>query len=598
MTDSMSRRRLLQAGGALGLSAGAAALAGCSHQAQREAPLQAVRMAMHIHSCFSEGTASMLTHLDQAERHGVDVIWWTDHDFRVQAYGYYHKIGCDGSEEGQKLSWQPGQGGKVQDADHQFETVDGSADRVLRVTGHAPSTGWGSVFTHPNAGNSFYSTNLSDTTLTVDVLGEQIGPDAEAYVEVKTSYRPATHGRPAGIYFLHYRLGTTAARTLEEPLLGVVQARSSGKWQTLSIDPLADIKLFWPDLDGRDSSLMSLRFGVRMRTGATGTASFRNVTFTRTRDDHRLTWGLQLQRTLTEHYRPSYRKVIAYPSSEVSLVRHLNVFMDDLVLYPYTGPAKKDDSAHALQAMVDWYSKRGALVQYNHPPQTSGAELVAHKGFGAHAIELGRDSHYKAHPTGGNTIMGDRIDMFDAAARNAIFMTATGVTDDHDGTNWAAPGDAAQRYVTSVWAASKERDDLRAALFAGRAWWHDLLLWPDAELDLTVRGRRAMGQVWRTSATSATVSLVARNLPPDSEVHLIIGDCDRGGSKPAITEQTLPTGEFVSGSRDYVLERRSGRYLRVELHDSQQRVLGFGNPFWLLPVGHPAKIPTARKFAG
>jgi predicted metal-dependent phosphoesterase TrpH len=45
-------------------------------------------MAMHLHGSFSEGTASMDAHLKQAQRLGVDVLWWTDHDFRVAALGY------------------------------------------------------------------------------------------------------------------------------------------------------------------------------------------------------------------------------------------------------------------------------------------------------------------------------------------------------------------------------------------------------------------------------------------------------------------------------------------------------------------------------
>lgn len=45
-------------------------------------------MAMHIHGSFSEGMASYGAHLRQPRRTGVNVIWWTDHDFRVAAHGY------------------------------------------------------------------------------------------------------------------------------------------------------------------------------------------------------------------------------------------------------------------------------------------------------------------------------------------------------------------------------------------------------------------------------------------------------------------------------------------------------------------------------
>jgi hypothetical protein len=91
-------------------------------QPPSEGDRQAVRMALHIHSSFSEGPATMMTHLDQAQRHKVDVIWWTDHDFRMEGYGYTKAIACDGTAEGQGLTWKPVQmeQGKVQATGREF----------------------------------------------------------------------------------------------------------------------------------------------------------------------------------------------------------------------------------------------------------------------------------------------------------------------------------------------------------------------------------------------------------------------------------------------------------------------------------------------
>ena len=47
------------------------------------------RMAMHVHASFSEGSASMQAHLAEAERTGVDVIWWTEHDHRMVARRFF-----------------------------------------------------------------------------------------------------------------------------------------------------------------------------------------------------------------------------------------------------------------------------------------------------------------------------------------------------------------------------------------------------------------------------------------------------------------------------------------------------------------------------
>ena len=590
MTGEVSRRRLLQAGAALGVGATALGVAGCrhpTHATKEHETDRAVRMAMHIHSSFSEGTASMLAHMDQAQRHGVDVIWWTDHDFRMEGHGYTQRIACDGSAEGQNLSWQSATNGGVDDFAHGF------ADKALHVTASSKTTYWGEAYAHPNAYNLLYSTNLSDTTLSVEVQAPT-GAAAAAFVGIKSSYRPALHGRPAGVYKLQYRVGAGHARSLAKPLLGVVEIAAGPGWQTVTIDPLEDVKSFWPDLTSTDSSLVAVHLGVRVSNGKTATASFRNLEFRRRRDSQPLTWGPRLQASMTAGYLPNYPDVTVYPSTEVSLVRHVNVFMDEPVLYPYTGPAAKNDTPEALQAMVDWYKQRGAIVQYNHPPQTSAAELVAHRGFGFGMIELGRDAHTKT-AKGKNTIMGDRIAMFDAAARNGIFLTGTGVTDDHDGDDWVAPGDDAERYVTAVWARSMQRDALRAALSAGRAWWHDRRLWPKAALGRFVAGTPAMGAAWRTSKSQATVTIYAPGLPRGSHVTVITGACDMGGATPKLDERTVSAADFAgTGTLDHTL--KSGHYLRVEVHDNDQRVVAFGNPFWLLPTDHKADVPTRRVF--
>ena len=85
---TLSRRALLRAAAVGGL--GVPLLSGCTAPTRAPDPAPAsdpVSVAMHLHSSFSEGTASMATHLDQARRLGVDVLFWTDHDFRVSAQG-------------------------------------------------------------------------------------------------------------------------------------------------------------------------------------------------------------------------------------------------------------------------------------------------------------------------------------------------------------------------------------------------------------------------------------------------------------------------------------------------------------------------------
>ena len=50
--------------------------------------LSAFSMAMHVHSSFSEQDGSMDSQLFQATKNSVDVLWWTDHDTRMDGIGY------------------------------------------------------------------------------------------------------------------------------------------------------------------------------------------------------------------------------------------------------------------------------------------------------------------------------------------------------------------------------------------------------------------------------------------------------------------------------------------------------------------------------
>ena len=79
--------------------------------------------------------------------------------------------------------------------------------------------------------------------------------DAGSVVQVETSYRPATGGRPAGVYTLDYRVGSEPGRRLDGPLVGVVEVAPEDGWQTLTLRMIDDVRAFWPDLVAEDSGL-------------------------------------------------------------------------------------------------------------------------------------------------------------------------------------------------------------------------------------------------------------------------------------------------------------------------------------------------------
>jgi hypothetical protein len=236
--------------------------------------------------------------------------------------------------------------------------------------------------------------------------------------------------------------------------------------------------------------------------------------------------------------------------------------------------------------MVRWYHDRGALVQYNHPP-IDPVELVETRALGTDLIEV-------ADTKGSFSVTTRRLGLFDVAARNAIFLTATSQIDDHEARNWSG---SSHLYLTSVWATTVELAALLASMAGGDAWCHHLGLWPTGRLDLMVRGRRAMGKVIRSSADVVAVDVLAENLPAGSRVDVVVGLCDRtGATEPSVARRSYAAASLPGSRVRCLVERERGRYLRVEVYDSSDVLLGFGNPVWLMYGGYSGPVPGARRF--
>jgi hypothetical protein len=293
------------------------------------------------------------------------------------------------------------------------------------------------------------------------------------------------------------------------------------------------------------------------------------------------------QRELTRRLRKQYPTVTQHLSTEVSMVRHMNVFMENLELYPYPDRGKApvlDGSVEAARAMVDWYHDRGALVQYNHPPAASLAELVATRALGTDLAEI-------ASSTGG---FDARITWFDVAARNAIFLTATSQIDDHNGRDWLG---LRHLWLTRVRAASRGARDLLAGLAAGQAWLYSRELWPAGVIDISLGRRRVMGRVVSTAATHVPLEVTVENLPAGATVDMVVGVCDRSGAIiPSIERRPYRAELFAGRPLPFRLDRGDGSYLRVEVRDASGTLIGFSNPVWVLPTDADVEVPPARRF--
>jgi hypothetical protein len=553
----LSRRALLRAAAVGGL--GIPLLSSCTSSGPAAAPLPAtdpVSVAMHLHSSFSEGTASMATHLDQARRLGVDVLFWTDHDFRVSAQGYRRRLGLAGprdSEHGVEVTWTP-------------RAEGGSTGEVAYGGGAATLTarGEGAYWLEAHAWNSTYSGSLADTTLAVELR-----PGPGAVLQLDLSYQPASGGREAGRYQLTYRFGPSTRERRVAGREGMVDVPAGAGWSTVDIDPVADIAALWPDLVAEDNSMFRLRVGVL----GTGTAAFRQIAITRAgRSD-----SLALMREVMGRYAERHPRTRQYAALEVSLVRHLNWFGGELVMPDYGSRAPvKDDAIPAAQEMVRFIHDHGGVASYNHPlggsPAATAAHMVETRALGADVLEV-------AYGSSQSTVEG-MLQVLDACARNGVHVTANGVTDDHEGTDWYG---SKANWITRLWARSAELPDLQAALRAGRAFAYKPDGW-NGTLEVSAGGRPAMGAV--AVGTTVPVTVTATDLPRDGALEVVTGVVDRAAPVPAISTER-------AGGGTHSLDLPAGHYVRAVVRDAGGRIVGVGNPLWA--AADPTGVPAPRR---
>ncbi|GLY93787.1 hypothetical protein [Actinoplanes sp. NBRC 103695] len=583
MSKPVSRRSLLAAAAT---GAGLAATHAVPSDAGRPA-LKPISMAMHIHGPFSEGGASFEAHLHQARTHGVDLVWWTDHDFRVAAHDHRQAVHFDAvteNENGLAWTWAQRTEGVLATAASTFVDSPHSADdpgRALRLSARGAVAAGGILWHVGSAWNSTYNACVADTTLTLDVFPEQAGPGATLLVQMKLSYHPE------GEYVLRYRVGGVGAKAYTtEGLLGTVDLPApTWTWTRLSLRLAEDIGRLWPDMVAGDNSMRGLRIGVA--AGADQLAGFvvDRLTFDRSRRAGQE--GEDLRAEVLAGYDEKYADVKHYRAYEVSLVRHLNWYGGDQTLPAFPSPPIRDDEPAAAAAMVKFLHSHGGIVCWNHPMDIETREglatlMIEREVLGADLVEIGRDPQE------------DLLWVFDVAARNALFFTAVGASDDHDGEDWLA---TPERFLTYAWAPTRRRTDVVPALRRGAAWFVDPVHYRGS-LDLRVAGDDAMGAVYLTKAKSVRVDVVAAALPVGSMLEIITGVVDLAGTSrlaPSVTVQRVPASAMMSGKHRLKVLPGAGAYVRSQVRLPDNRLIAVSNPVWLLPKAPPRGVPADRK---
>jgi hypothetical protein len=573
-------------------------------------------MAMHIHSSFSEQNGSMDGHLSQAVKNAVDVLWWTDHDHRMDAINYrnvthftsFSEKGASG--QGGAWTWTVAKsgpntsastGGIVATPCSPKDPVSGGALHLVARSSSTSAAKYGYFADcHPAGWN--YRDNLTGQSLLLDVL--LASGWSRGYLEllVTTSDHPAIGGRPAGNYSLSYRFtrGGTASRRASGNN-GIITVPVTSPWQTATLTPSADIAKLWPDLDYRDFAMWELNLSA-VSTGDTVVGYFDYLRFDRTISGQA---QFSEQTAMAQALAAKYPGVTQQHGLEVSRnLPHVNWFGPNVAVPTYAGITYSAYQSYLRNTVIPKIHASGGLASYNHPygysdlPAQSqsqqntllsqtAAKLLGNKALDADLLEVGYNLREGVD-------VGHHIGLWDVLSRNAVFLTGNGVSDDHVGTNWYG---FHNNWVTSVWAASTAMPALLSALAAGRSWCGSLSKYRGS-LDLLVDGSVPMGAVSVSSVTSRRLAATATGLPTGAVLQVLQGAVDYAGQN-ALTDNVKLIGSYTAsqlavGKVTQAVATAQDSFLRTQVVSSTGAIIATSNPVWLLRKPPPGGIPAAR----
>jgi len=609
----ISRRDFLKLAGA---GAAATSLASFDPTAWlAEASSRPIPMAMHVHSSFSEGAASMAWQLDQAQRNGLEVVWWTDHDFRMSAWQYRKAIHCSGtseSEDGHAMTWSKSTSGTLQTASATFLATSSSPNDPdqtagLRLDASSMSSSFATVRMTAQDASARHNlhASLAGQSIVLDVSPESIGPDAFIELRLRISDQPASGGRGAGSYYLYYRIGGPKApgSVIRQARGGTITyAAPTGTWTTLVLTPANDIARLWPDLQPGDNSLVQLSVAAGSRRGARAAGNIDFIRFQRTASG---AIPLETQRALGDALAPAYPGITQHQGLEVSLYpRHLNWYGGTVVLPDYgtAGLAPGDDltKTHDLVRMVH---DSGGVASYNHMFGTSFGttpfgttkqetarinvtkQLLQNNAFESDILEVG----YRVR---GGVTLDRHLSVWDACSRNGLFLTGNGVNDSHQGM-WSGSGFT---FVTSAWAEDAQEASLVGALASGRCTFHDRDRF-DGSLELTVDDVCPMGSVSVSNLATRRLTITATQVPVGGSVTVVQGQVDRPGptvTSPGTSRALVSAGAFDVGQVSVDIDTTSSTFVRAEISDATGLLVAGSNPVWMLRDEPSGGIPSAR----
>ena len=591
--------------------------------------LRPYSVQMHLHGSMSEGTGSMRGANVQAKKLGLDVLWWTDHDWRIAYHTYAdgYDFESEGLSAARPVPYPKGTDPKLVEGEEMqvdltphpsnapvvdpvarisrerasqgtrsLEIAATSSGKALPDPGaalpdaNADGEGGGRGRRRPQAVGSyqgfFYAIDASrrrfKRSLASDVTVEiAIWPDFDAAADRMAGVRFDLSQQPPDLAqgTLFYVLtGATEAdlHKIEGPHRRFVKlAFRPREWNHFTLHLSDDARRL--ELGGGDNALVEASFGV-LTSGPRARAFF---------DDYRITHKSQ-----GEALRGEARKMAAalqkefgtinYVSQELSYQAHLNPFGEHVPMIDYM----KNPRGLSPEETVNFVHANGGICSLNHIFGTTRAPrgvdvdnpesarqfeekrmqaLIAAKCYGVDILEVGYP--VRVLP------MTSFLRVWDALSNAGVYVVADGVSDTHTSNGGWFTGN---NFVTWVWARSKSIADLVDGLRRGAAYFGDPVKYK-GELRLTTGDGHSMGQVVVGGKTSHEVRVAITGLPAGSKVRTV-----KSGK---YGEDFTASGTF---EHRFAVATDAPGFFRVEVYTAEGKPLVFSNPIYFARDGKAA----------
>ncbi|MCK6529806.1 hypothetical protein L6R50_20370 [Myxococcota bacterium] len=545
-------------------------------------PGEPVGTSLHLHGSFSEGDATMRGHTIEADEQGVDVMWWTDHDYLYYPGHDLESTGWDFETGSLTANWPTWPAGNSTDIG--WGLVSSSFNTHVSEVGtayaHTGNFGWRLSATSGNGDtwrSLFYTFDSWPLPINMKpLMGQvdfrvQIRPETVASADAELWFvfnlSRGTDGVVRRIHLYHSNTSYSYLNSATARYVRITAPR--GVWTEVSADLTAIARAHFSDF-GDDSTVNLASIQIKARNRKTVTYDL---------DDFEWT-----QEIVGEELRDVQRDYLdSLPYSPEHLVgvemgmlpdRHINAFGSSVPMFPFSDHPEWD-----IGDVVSMVHDYGGIASFNHMfgvvhtvlTDLERAEqvvsaidfLLTEEVFGCDLLEVG----YRER----EGVLGDFLEVWDALSTSGLVVTGIGANDGHDQHDWDT---WTNNFVTWVGSATSTEDDLIWNLRRGNTWFGDPTLFAGGEVEASLISETAqatMGQVVIGATDAQDIVFRANPLKAGWTVKLVESGVET-------SSWTVPIDGYYSASQ--VVDPTGGNVVRFEVYTDTGAPALFTNPIY------------------